>query len=68
MTASVGFINDKKHNSPHKLLNQCCDSFSIHYNDRRIFVEANTRQHYPAANEVKCVGVYKSAQLIMTFY
>ena len=61
MTASVGFINVKKHKSPHKVLNQCCDSISIHYNDRNFFVDHNTRQHYPAYNEVKCVGVRKDA-------
>ena len=73
MAALVGFINAKKHlilskaKSPLKVLDQSYDRIPIHYDDRRIFVEANTRQHYPSANEVKCVGVYKGAHFIMNF-
>ena len=65
MAASVGFINVKKHKSPHKVLNQCYDSIPIHYNDRKNFFDHKTRQHYPAYNEVKCAGVRKNAHQLV---
>ena len=42
-------------------LDQCYDRIPIHYNYRTLFVGSFTRQTYPAANEVKCVGGYKNA-------
>ena len=45
-----------KRKSPLGVLYQCYDRITINYNDRLVFVDLNTRQTYPAANEVRCVG------------
>ena len=44
-----------------KVLDQRYDRIPIHYNDRNIFVDHNTRQHYTANNEVNFVGFRKDS-------
>ena len=44
-----------------KGLDQRYDRIPIHYNDRNIFVDHNTRQRYTANSEVNFVGVCKDA-------
>ena len=50
-----------KRNSPLQVLEQCYDRIPIHYDGRTTFVDPITRQTYPFANEVDCVGGYKNA-------
>ena len=59
---SIGWLyHCPKKNSPLKVLERCYDRIPIHYNDRTKFVDPITRQTFPFANEVKCVGGYKNA-------
>ena len=59
---SIGWLyHCPKKNSPLKVLERCYDRIPIHYNDRTMFVDPITRQTFPFANKVKCVGGYKNA-------
>ena len=59
---SIGWLyHCPKRNSPLNVLNQCHDRIPIHYDDRTMFVDQITRQTYPFANEVDCIGDYINA-------
>ena len=59
---SIGWLyHCPKRNSPLQVLEQCYDRIPIHYDGRTMFVDPITRQTYPFANEVDCVGGYKNA-------
>ena len=47
--------------SPLKVLEKCFDRIPIFYNGRTMFVDPITRQTFPFANEIHCVGGYKKA-------
>ena len=59
---SIGWLyHCPKRNSPLKVLDQCFDRIPIQYDDRTMLVDPITRQTYPFANEVNCIGGYKNA-------
>ena len=47
--------------SPLKILEKCFDRIPIFYNGRTMFVDPITRQTFPFANKIHCVGGYKNA-------
>ena len=64
---SIGWLyHCPKRNSPLQVLEQCCERIPIHYDGKTMFVDPITRQTYPFANELDCVGGCKNAyQLIL---
>ena len=59
---SIGWLyHCPKRISPLKVLDQCFDRSPVLYDGKTMFVDPITRQTYPFANEVTCIGGYKNA-------
>ena len=54
---AVGWL----YHCPKKVLEKCFDRIPIFYNGRTMFVDPITRQTFPFANEIHCVGDNKNA-------